>query len=152
LEENAYLILGCYGRTENGFILCPSTENRILKLDDSLVNFEKIMDYFDTIKLFDRPIIDQNSIRHLIYNLQDRFDQKIKRLWTDHEYNLLERFLQMHKPCGFYAKLILVPEEFDKQIPIKDNNQVLFMKSIYPDTKIGKTTFNSNVIRGSRNI
>lgn len=115
MEENAYLVLGCYGRTENGFVLCPSVQNRILKLDDSLVNIDGVLDYLDVVKLFDRPMLDQNAIRHLVYNLQDKFDQKFKRLWTDHEYHLIERFMHMHKPCGMYAQLILVPDNMDKQ-------------------------------------
>jgi hypothetical protein len=110
VQENAYLVLGCYGRTENGFVLCPSAQNRILKLDDALVNVDGITDYMDAVRLFDRPMLDQNAIRHLVYNLQDRFDQKFKRLWTDHEYNLLERFMHMHKQCGMYAQLIMVEE------------------------------------------
>ena len=111
MEENAYLVLGCYGRTENGFVLCSSTQNRILKLDDGLVNIEGVTNYFDAVKLFDRPLLDQNAIRHLVYNLQERFDQKFKRMWSDHEYHLLERFIQMHKPCGLYAQLIMVQED-----------------------------------------
>jgi hypothetical protein len=110
VEEKAYLVLGCYGRTENGFVLCSSTQNRVLKLDDSLVNIEGVMNYFDAVKLFDRPMLDQNAIRHLIYHLQDRFDQKFKRMWNDHEYHLLERFIQMHKPCGLYVQLIMVQD------------------------------------------
>jgi hypothetical protein len=117
VQESAYLVLGCYGRSENGFVLCPSTQNRILKLDDSLVNVDGVTDYLDAVKLFDRPLLDQNAIRHLVYNLQDKFDQKFKRLWTDHEYHLLERFIQMHKPCGMFAQLILVPAQDEDDAP-----------------------------------
>lgn len=127
MEENAYLILGCYGRTENGFILCSSTQNRILKLDDGLVNSQGVIDYFEAVKLFDRPMLDQNAIRHLIYNLQERFDQKFKRLWTDHEYHLLERFMQMHKPCGLYAQLVMVQEELN---PVVVENDISFVRGI----------------------
>jgi hypothetical protein len=52
VQESAYLVLGCYGRLENGFVLCPSTQNRILKLDDSLVNVDGVTDYLDAVKLF----------------------------------------------------------------------------------------------------
>ena len=111
--ENAYLVLGCFGRTDDGFVSCPSIENRILKLDDSLVYLDDMMDYFESVQLFDKPMLDWNAICHLVYNLQDRFDQKIKRLWTEKEYHLLERFMQMHRQCGLYTKLIVVPEEMD---------------------------------------
>jgi len=126
VEESAYLVLGCYGREENGFVLCPSTQNRILKLDDTLVNSDKIIEYLDTVNLFDRPMLSQNAIRHLVYGLQDRFDQKFKRLWTDHEYHLLERFMHMHKDCGLYAQLILVPEELEQ--PQQEEEQISFVK------------------------
>lgn len=126
MEECAYLVLGCYGRTENDFVLCPSVDNRILKLDDSLVNIDGIMDYFDSVKLFDRPLLDQNAIRHLIFNIQDRFDQKIKRVWTDHQFNLIERFMHMHKPCGFYVQLLLSDVESDKYSK-KDSEDAIFI-------------------------
>jgi len=80
-------------------------------------------------------MLDQNAVRHLIYNLQDRFDQKFKRLWTDHEYNLIERFIHMHKQCGTYAQLIIVSEE-DHQI--KDNEQVSFIQGIPEKEKPNK--------------
>ena len=147
MQENAYLVLGCYGRTENGFVLCPSTQNRILKLDDSLVNVDGVTDYFDAVRLFDRPMLEQNAIRHLIYNLQDRFDQKFKRLWTDHEYHLLERFIQMHRPCGLYAQLILVPAEFDTEKPIPE--EVSFVKGI-PEIQRSERKVNLTSVRGRK--
>lgn len=127
MDENVYLVLGCYGRTENGFVLCPSIQNRILKLDDSLVNISGVTDYLEAVKLFDRPMLDQNAIRHLIYNIQERFDQKFKRIWTDHEYHVLERFMQMHKPCGFYVQLIMTQEE-----PVQNqiNDDISFVRAI----------------------
>jgi hypothetical protein len=131
VEEHAYLTLGCYGRKENGFVLCPSIENRILKLSESLVNFDKLMDYLDSIKLFDRPIINQNAIIHLVYHIQDKFNQKIKPIWTDHEYHLIERFIQMHKNCGIYSQIILTAEELvdktqvDTPIFIKNSKEPL---------------------------
>jgi hypothetical protein len=138
VTENAYLTLGCYGRTENEFVLCPSINNRILKIDDTLININEIMDYFDSIKLFDRPLLDNNSINHLIYNLQDRFDQRIKRLWTDHQYNLIERFMHMHKPCGLYAQLILVEEDLIENSP-KEDIQISFVSSFNTEKKERKS-------------
>lgn len=135
MAEDAYLVLGCYGRTENGFVLCPSVQNRILKLDDALVNIDGVINYLEAVKLFDRPMLDQNAIRHLVYYLQDRFDQKFKRLWTDHEYNVLERFLQMHKPCGLYSQLILVNS--DMEAPKSPKEEVTFIRGV-PESNTGK--------------
>jgi hypothetical protein len=142
VEERAYLVLGCYGRTENGFILCPSVQNRIMKLDDSLVNIDGVTEYLDAVKLFDRPMLDQNSIRHLVYNLQDRFDNKFKRMWSDHEYHLLERFIHMHKPCGLYAQLILSYDE--PEPPQKD--QSFFIKGTHSIDK-HESKFNTKSVR-----
>jgi hypothetical protein len=143
VEENAYLILGCYGRTENGFVLCSSTQNRILKLDDGLVNIEGVTDYLEAVKLFDRPMLDQNAIRHLIYNLQERFDQKFKRMWTDHEYHLLERFMHMHKPCGVYAQLVMVSEDPQKQAICDD---ISFVRGI-PETQKQERKIPKDLVR-----
>lgn len=147
MQENAYLVLGCYGRTENGFILCPSTQNRILKLDDGLVNAEGVVSYLDAVKLFDRPMLDQNAIRHLVYNLQDKYDQKFKRLWTDHEYHLLERFMHMHKACGLYAQLILVNEEEEQPPP--DSESVSFIRGT-PEIEQHERKINLEVVRTRR--
>lgn len=147
IEENAYLVLGCYGRTENGFVLCPSTQNRILKLDDSLVNSDGVITYLEAVRLFDRPMLDQNAIRNLIHTLQDRFDQKFKRLWTDHEYNLLERFVQMHKQCGLYIQLILVQEEISDSN--KTSEQVSFVRGI-PEIEKHQKQISLSSVRGRK--
>ena len=91
-------------------------------------------------------MLDQNAIRHLIYNLQDRFDQKFKRLWTDHEYHLLERFIQMHKPCGLYAQLILVPQQEESN---PDAEQVSFVKGI-PEIDKPERKINLTSVRGRK--
>lgn len=146
MQENAYLVLGCYGRTENGFILCPSAQNRILKLDDALVNVDGVTDYLEAVRLFERPMLDQNAIRHLVYNLQDRFDQKFKRLWTDHEYHLLERFMHMHKQCGMYAQLILV-EDSPPESP--EDEEVSFVRGT-PELDQRERKVNLASVRGRK--
>lgn len=126
MEENAYLVLGCYGRKEDGFVLCPAAENRILTIKESLNSFDEIMDYLDAIGLFDRPMMDINAIRHLVFNLQDRYDQKVRRLWTEREFSCIERFIHMHKPCGLYAQIIVVPSEID--VPDEPEEQSCIVK------------------------
>lgn len=143
MDEHAYLVLGCFGRTENDFVLCPSVENRILKLDDTIEDFHKLVEYLECVHLFDRPLLEQSSVKHLVYNIQNKFDQKFRRLWTDHQFNLLERFMVMHKPCGYFAKLILVPEEID----IKEPEQISFIIKGTPEIKYKEPTFQRNKIR-----
>ena len=123
LQENVYLTLGCYGRKEDGFILCPSIVNRILKIDDSLAYNEEIWNYLEAVKLLDKPLININAIRNFIYRMQDRFDQKVKKLWSEHEFNTIERFMIMHKSCGLYIKLISV-EEDDLKIVLEEPERV----------------------------
>lgn len=110
-EENVYMVLGCYGRKEDDFTLCPKVENRILLLDDSLDGLDKMWEYFDGVKLIDKPLIDLNAIRNVIFRMQDKFDQRSRKLWSEKEFNLIERFTHMHKACGMYIKLITACEE-----------------------------------------
>lgn len=110
-DRNVYLVLGCYGRKEDGFILCPSVCNKVLKLDDSLIYIDEIWDYLEAVRLLDKPLIDINAIRNLVYKMQDKFDQKIKKLWSEKEFNSIERFIHMHKSCGMFVKLELSYEE-----------------------------------------
>lgn len=145
-EEKLYLILGCHGRVEDGFVLCPSTENRILKLDESVVNYEGIVDYLEAVKLFDRPMLDYNALRHLIHNLQDRFNQKVRKLWTERYYNLIERHMVMHRPCGLYAKLLLSDQ------PDKSEEQFSFIVKGKPavNENIDPVTFKMPPVRNRR--
>ena len=82
-------------------------------------------------------MLDINAIRHLIHNLQDRYDQKIKRLWTEKQYALYERFIISHKPCGLYTKLILVTDE--QEIPKPVTPKQVFIKGIPEPTIFEKS-------------
>ena len=147
MGENAYLVLGCYGRTDDGFVLCPSSENRILKLDDTLNSFNDLMDYLESVGLMDRPMLDINAIRHLVHNIQERYDQVVRRLWTEKQYHLIERFIHMHKPCGLYAKLILVPEELDT--PQNEEGSSFIVKGV-PESSSTEKTPELRLVRGRR--
>jgi hypothetical protein len=130
--EELYIVLGCFGRrdsVESGlpeFISCGGIENRILKLSSNLESFNEIMDYFEGLRLFDKPMFDINAIRHFIYNMQERYDQKFKRLWTEKQYNLYERFIISHKSCGIYVKLIAVEPMFEPVVEPKPDK--IFVK------------------------
>lgn len=119
-DEKLYLVTGCFGRQDSldsadllTFVSCPGVENRILKVDESLEYFDEMMTYFETVRLFDRPMFDLNAIRNFLHNMQDRYDQKFKRLWSEKQYNLIERFILGHKICGTYVKLIVINSKFD---------------------------------------
>jgi len=89
------------------------------------------MNYFDAVNMFEKPMLDQNAIRHLVYHLQDKFDQKLRRLWTDHEYHLIERFMHMHKPCGMYAQLIVTDETRED----REEEEISFVRGYQKEAK-----------------
>jgi hypothetical protein len=144
-NEELYLVLGCFGRRDDDFVSCRGVENRILKLNDALENYDEMMDYFEGVRLFDKPLFDQNAIRHFIYNMQERFDQRFKRLWSEKYYNLLERFVVSHRSCGTYIKLILINTEYDEE-PEKEPEKVLVKGNPELATKAPEL----RVIRGRR--
>lgn len=112
-REELYLILGCFGRIDDNFISCASCENRILKIHPGIENYNQLMDYLDTCQLFDKPAFDYNVIKNVLQNIQGRFDQFVtgKRLWSEKELQHFQRFLQVHRTCGLYMKLALIPME-----------------------------------------
>lgn len=110
-DEQLFLTLGCFGLREDDFVSCAGCENVILRPDQHLAYYNEMMNYFDQCRLFDRPMFDLNSIRHLIFNLQDRFDQPTKKLWTEKKFQVYQKFIIDHRHCGLYIKLVLTTLE-----------------------------------------
>lgn len=102
-----HIVLGCFGRCDDGFVSCPGIENVILKIDPSMSNYKEMMDYFDGLQLFDRQIMDYNAVRHFINNMQKRFDLPMKKLWSEKMYLLYQKFVISNKDCGVYIALKL---------------------------------------------
>lgn len=105
-----YVTLGCFGLRTDDFISCGGVENTILKVNPKIVNYNEMMDYFDQCRLFDKAMFDLNSIRHFVHNLNERFDQVARPLWTPKKYELYQKFIIEHRHCGLILKLTL-PEE-----------------------------------------
>lgn len=103
--QNLHLILGCFGRRTDDFVSCSGVENNILNVTPSINRYNDIMDYFDSCRLFDKPLLEFNAIRHFVYNLQDRFDQINKRLWTNQKFELYQKFVIDHRHCGLIVRL-----------------------------------------------
>lgn len=103
-EYDFYIILGCFGLRIEDFVCCASVENIILKVDTSLPNYNEMMDYYDQCRLFDRPMFDANAIRHVIFNMQDRYHQVIKPLWSVKKFELYQKFLIDHRHCGLFLR------------------------------------------------
>jgi hypothetical protein len=129
MTEELYLILGCFGRQDNGFVSCASVENRILKITSATEHYNDIMGYLDTCRLFDKPMFEMQAIRHFIFNMRERYDQvgAGRRLWDETSFTLYQKFLIDHRLCGLYVKLVLInpletepePESEEKKIFIK---------------------------------
>jgi len=103
--QNLHLILGCFGRRVDDFVSCPGVENTILNITPSINRYNDMMDYFDSCRLFDKPLLEFNAIRHFVYNLQDRYDQINKRLWTNQKFDLYQKFVIDHRHCGLIIRL-----------------------------------------------
>lgn len=136
-NENLYLVLGCFGRCDDGFISCKGIENKILKISQDLEGYENMMDYFSSCRLFDRPTFELNAVRHLIFNLQDKYDQKLTRLWPEKNFNLYQKFIIDHRPCGVFAKLILESEQHHV-IKKEPEEERILIKSTSPLNNINK--------------
>lgn len=124
MSSDLYLAMGCFGRRDGDFISCRAVENNILKIDPDLEYYEEISKYLESLRLFDKPLFDINAIRHMFYNMQDRYDQKIKRLWTEQQFNLYEKFMLTHKMCGIYVKLT-VSQAAPKSEPCADERVLI---------------------------
>jgi len=101
-----YLVLGCYGRQEDdGFTSCCSAQNKILKIDESLTDFQEILYYIKSLRLYEKPLMDYNAVRRVIFNFQERYYQKALPIWPEKKFKFIENFTLMHKMCGIYLSL-----------------------------------------------
>lgn len=111
-----YVTLGCFGLRIDDFISCGGVENTILKVNSGVVNYNTMMDYFDQCRLFDKAMFDMNAIRHFVHNLQDRFDQVSRPLWTPKKFELYQKFIVEHRHCGLILKLTLPEEQVFEEV------------------------------------
>lgn len=130
-----FIVLGCFGLTIDNFVDCPGTENIILKCNSSLNKYNEMMDYLDTCRLFDKPLLEFNAIRHFIHNLQDRFDQIDKPLWLPKKFELYQKFVIDHRHCGLFIKLVL-PQVKGEEINKPEEPVVIKSSSNVPINKL----------------
>lgn len=121
--QDLHIILGCFGLRTEGFVSCAGIENVILKVNTSVNRYNDMMDYFDSCRLFDKPLLEFNSIRHFVFNLQDRFDQVNKKLWSPKKFELYQKFVIDHRYCGLIVKLE-VPQSYDQTITSEAETEV----------------------------
>lgn len=126
-NDELYIVLGCFGRRDDNFVSCLGCENRILLLKPVLEGYDEIMEYFEGCRLFDKPMFDINGIRNFIFHMQNKFDQGLKRLWSEKQFTLYQKFILEHRFCGTYIKLILVSIEND--LLLSDESEKIFIKA-----------------------
>jgi hypothetical protein len=116
-----YLVLGCFGRVDDSFVSCSGCDNKILLIGPKLENYNGVVDYLDTCRLFDKPCFDLNAIKHIINHMQDQFDQIGigRRLWNERQLQLYQKFISDHRLCGLYLKLEVKLVEEEPQIEEK---------------------------------
>lgn len=124
-----YVVLGCFGLRIDDFVDCTGVENIILKCNPSLNRYKELMDYLDACRLFDKPLLEFNAIRHFVFNLQDRFDQVTRPLWTPKKFELYQKFVIDHRHCGLIVKLVL-PEELNTPIVEETTTAIVGSKTL----------------------
>lgn len=106
MREKLFIILGCLGLKDNNIVMCKSVENCIWQMN-SFKHYDQMVDFFDKYGLFDSPLFDYNAIRSLIFKFHRQFSDIASPIWTDNEFNTLEKFVAKHKDCRLYLRLSL---------------------------------------------
>ena len=100
------LILGCWGRTDEGFCTCNGVSNHILDVGVKSEQIKRVSDYLDALYLYDKPLY--NNIHTILFNIQDRFSEKTRPIFKESIFRKIEEFCIMHARCGLYLRLELV--------------------------------------------
>lgn len=107
------LVLGCWGRTIEGFSTCAGVSNAILDLTLNSGRNAAISEYLDSnYGLFDRPLY--NGVHSAIFNIQEKFSERGKPVFSERVFRWMEEFCIMHSKCGLYLRLELVEKECDE--------------------------------------
>jgi len=146
-REELYVVLGCFGLKTDGFVSCAGVENRILQVGEHIGNFNGMMEYFESCRLFDKSMYEFNAIRHFVHNLQDRFDQVAvgRPLWSEKQFRLYQEFVIQHRLCGLYIRLHLdIPASEE---PLEDKSAFVKSQNKRP---VSPPQVNLSLIRGRR--
>lgn len=104
-----FLILGCWGREEDGFKSCSGVSNKILELTAQSERNRAIIDFLDdNYRLIDKPLY--SNIHTALFGIQDKFSQTGRPVFDKTYFHKLEAFCQMHKKCGLYLRFLLEEE------------------------------------------
>lgn len=104
-DAKVYLVLGCNGRSLDGFVFCSKAESRILQITPHLEKAKEMVQYLKALNLFEVTMKDYNAVRNSIFRIQDNYYQKLKPIWNEKYFRMLEQFTIMHKECGIFLKI-----------------------------------------------
>lgn len=137
--QKFYLILGCFGLSIDGFTCCSGLENTILDLSVNIPDYNSLINYLEQCRLFDKPAFELNAVKHIIYNIQNKYSLTVRPIWSQNKFDLYQKFVIDHRLCGVYLRLAL-PES----LPEKSQDK--------SEISIKKAPVNLKLIKGRRNI
>lgn len=105
-----FLVLGCWGKQNNNFVLCSSTQNIILDLTKNNVRNSNIINYLDhTLRLFDKPLYA--NVHTAIWNINEKFSEADSPVFEENLFKNIEKFCIEHVHCGLFLRLELRENE-----------------------------------------
>ena len=105
-----FLILGCWGREENGFTICNGIENRIIDLTKKTTQNVEIVNLLDSnYFLFDRPLY--KNVHTALWNLQEKCSKIGCPVFGQQLFKNMEEFCISHKKCGVFLRLKMEEKE-----------------------------------------
>ena len=85
------LVLGCWGRTNDGLIVCGGVANDVLDITAPSDRNVSIADYLDTnFHMLKKPLY--GNAHNVIYNIQEKFGEVGAPVFPEAYYRRLEEF------------------------------------------------------------
>lgn len=98
----ASLIIGCEGRTDNGFQFCAGVSNIVIDFETitHTENYKMFIQYLDRVpKIFDGVCCNQNIITNTIYKAYEF------GYISEQRYKQIANFYKFHTYCGMVLEV-----------------------------------------------
>jgi len=104
------LVLGCWGRSHDGFRMCGGVSNEILDLTAPSERNQAMSDFLDSrYALFDRPLY--TNVHTALFSLKNEFEGVGAPVFAKGVFELAEQFCVAHARCGLFLRLEMKEEE-----------------------------------------
>lgn len=139
IDGGVFLVLGCFGSEQCGFVRCTSVFNYILRIDGEIDNEDILWEYFESLNLVNIPLCNSNSVRNTIYKMKSSYSRRCQDLWPQDYFSKMEEFMHFHKDCGLFLKLTTDPP-YNFKIPSFDDIEIIRANacSEYKNTSNGR--------------